>query len=178
MNDDDRSDPPGTSDLFKLAYNTLHGMAVNYLVRERPDHTLQPTALLHEAFVKLANTTKDRVWANETHFRAVAANAMRQILVDHARGRATKKRGGEWKRINISTELLQQQQRVDVVALDDALKLLHELDPRKAQVVELRFFGGMTCAEIADQLGVSGKAAEADWYFARAWLSKELSESD
>lgn len=173
-------DPPdrlNSSDAGREAYDALRGLAAAYLHRERADHTLQPTALVHEAYLKLASP--DRQWRSRAHFQATAANAMRQILVDHARARAAQKRGGDWVRVTLSgaaaaTEALD----VDVLALDEALRHLATLDERKARVVELRFFGGLTTAEAAEEVGVSPKTAEADWYFARAWLRDRLGEVD
>lgn len=166
-----------TAALFRLAYDTLHGLAAGYLRRERPDHTLQPTALIHEAFLKLDRPGEGRGWQGKTHFQAVAARAMRQILVDHARQRNAQKRGGKWQRVTLSSGDLGQQEDVDIMALDEAMDRLAELEQRKAQVVELRFFGGLTNAEAARHLGISPKTAEADWYFARAWLRKQLAET-
>lgn len=163
-----------TSELQRGVYEALRGLAAAYLRQERPDHTLQPTALVHEAYIKLAG--KDD-WKSQTHFQAVAANAMRQILVDHARAKKAQKRGGDWLRVTLSAEAAAQgAPDIDILALDDALTSLAEIDKRKARVVELRFFGGLTCAEAAEEVGVSPKTAEADWYFARAWLRERLSE--
>lgn len=158
------------------AYGALRGLAASYLHRERSDHTLQPTALVHEAYLKLAG---DRDWKSETHFQAVAANAMRQILVDHARARNAQKRGGGWLKVTLSADAAATPGAdVDLLALDEALSALADLDQRKARIVELRFFGGLTCAESAVEVGVSPKTAEADWYFARAWLRDKLSGAD
>ncbi len=163
--------------LHRDAYEALRGLAAAYLHEERRDHTLQPTALVHEAYLKLANGSAS--WKSQTHFQAVAANAMRQILVDHARARRTLKRGGDWLRVTLSGEAAATPGvDVDMLALDDALCQLAELDARKARIVELRFFGGLTSAEAADEVGVSPKTAEADWYFARAWLRDRLSEHE
>lgn len=164
-------------DLGQSAYHALRGLAAAYLHGERRDHTLQPTALVHEAYLKLAASAG--VWKSQTHFQAVAANAMRQILVDHARARKTQKRGGDWLRVTLSADAgAVGGVDVDLLALDEALSQLARLDARKARVVELRFFGGLTCAEAAEEVGVSPKTAEADWYFARAWLRDRLSEHD
>ena len=169
----------GPSAHADTAYEALRGLAAAYLHKERPNHTLQPTALVHEAYVKLAGAPAQPVWNGKTHFQAVAANAMRQILIDHARRRATKKRGGDRLRITLSPEVAAAPgPDVEMLALDEAMRELGELDPRKAKVVELRFFGGMTCGEVAAELGVSPKTAEADWYFARAWLRAKLSRSE
>jgi RNA polymerase sigma factor (TIGR02999 family) len=168
---------PGPLALERDAYEALRGLAAAYLHRERGDHTLQPTALVHEAYVKLADGKS--AWRSQTHFQALAANAMRQILVDHARARATQKRGGDWVRVTLSAAVASGGGTdVDVLALDEALRSLAELDARKARVVELRFFGGLTCAEAAEEVGVSPKTAEADWYFARAWLRARLGGED
>ncbi len=170
----DTDQPPK---LAREAYEALRGLAAAYLHRERRDHTLQPTALVHEAYLKLAGGASD--WKSQTHFQAIASNAMRQILVDHARARNSQKRGGNWLRVTLSPNTAATPGLdVDVLALDDALHQLAALDERKARVVELRFFGGLTCAEAAEEVGVSPKTAEADWYFARAWLREKLSERD
>ena len=144
--------------------------------RERANHTLQATALVHEAYLKLQRSERPGNWQGKTHFQAVAASVMRQILVDHARARATQKRGGEWQRISLASKELGYEKSIDLVALDEAMNKLQELDSRKCEVVELRFFGGLTNREAAEQLGVSSKTTEADWYFARAWLRDQLSE--
>ena len=167
-----------TSDLFQSAYDSLHDLAARYLYRERRDHTLQPTALLHEAFLRLEKGKKASGWNGKTHFQAVAARAMRQILVDHARQKKSQKRGGEWNRVNLSTGILGSRPTVDFIVLDEALTDLASMDQRKADVVELRFFGGLTNAEAAERLDISPKTAEADWYFARAWLGKRLAENE
>lgn len=159
--------------LSRAAYEALRGVAAAYLRRERADHTLQPTGLVHEAFLKVGGPGN---WGSQTHFQAVAATAMRQILVDHARARRTRKRGGDRLRVTLSDRVATDPAAAfDMLALDDALRQLEALDARKSRVVELRFFGGMTCAEIGATLGISPRTAEADWYFARAWLRDKLS---
>ncbi|MBK7403101.1 MAG: sigma-70 family RNA polymerase sigma factor [Phycisphaerales bacterium] len=164
--------PGDAPDFVQCAYEALRGLAAAFLRHERADHTLQPTALVHEAYLKLDHAGD---WKSETHFQAVAANAMRQILVDHARARATQKRGGDWVRVTLSAGVASEAgPDIDLLALDEALRELAKLDPRKARVVELRFFGGLTCAESAEEIGISPKTAEADWYFARAWLREKL----
>lgn len=172
---DKPSAPRPAPELSNDAYEALRGLAAAYLSRERGDHTLQPTALVHEAFAKLASGVSH--FKSETHFQAVAANAMRQILVDHARARAARKRGGDWLRITLSDEQAAARgPDVELLALDEALEELARLDQRKAKIVELRFFGGLSCAEAAEEVGISPKTAESDWYFARAWLRDRLSE--
>jgi len=165
--------PPKTNEVPELArevYDDLHRIAGEYLKRERVDHTLQPTALVHEAYVKLARRER---WRSATHFRAVASNAMRQVLVDHARARKRLKRDGN--RVLLTTNIaLAPDRDIEVLALDEALTALAQLDERKARVVELRFFGGLTAREAAEVLGIARKTAEADWYFARAWLHQRL----
>lgn len=160
------------ADLVALVYDDLHRIAAEYLRHERADHTLQPTALVHEAYMKVADAPH---FEDEAHFRALASRAMRQVLVDHARTRGRHKRGGGRERILLTTGVaLESAEDVDVLALDEALTALAELDERKARVVELRFFGGLTAKEAGRVLGIAQKTAEADWYFARAWLHARL----
>jgi RNA polymerase sigma-70 factor (ECF subfamily) len=137
-------------------------------------HTLQPTALIHEAFVKMVGQS-EKHFRNRTHFYAVASMAMRQVLVNHAEARLAEKRGGG--AVNVSTdevEVAVEQEAANVVALDDALKNLHKLDPRKSRVVELRYFGGLSIEETAEALAVSPVTVTRDWQAARAWLAREL----
>ena len=167
--------------LLPLVYDELRRIAADYLRQDRPDHTLQPTALVHEAFLKLArNSNAD--WRDESHFRAVAAMAMRQILVDHARSRNAGKRGGDRLRITLSHAGVDAVTgdddglAFDVLALDEAMHELETIDQRRARVVELHFFGGLTFRDAANLLDIAPKTAESDWYFARAWLRKRLAE--
>jgi RNA polymerase sigma factor (TIGR02999 family) len=160
-------------------YGALRGLAAAYLHQEREDHTLQPTALVHEAFVKLASGKGGAAWNDRAHFQALASNAMRQILVDHARRRASQKRGGGWIRVSLSEAgEAAAPEDVDLLALDEALRELEKHDARKVSVVELRFFGGLTGAQAARHLGIAERTAEADWYFARAWLRSRLAEHE
>lgn len=160
--------------LLPLLLDELRGLAARHLRGERPEHTLQPTALVNEAWMKLVDQSQVRV-NDRVHFLAIASRAMRQILVDHARRKKAQKRGGGGERITLDENLVgDPDQHEMVVALDEALGDLSALDDRKARVVELRFFGGMTIAESADVLGISPKTVEADWYFARAWLKNRL----
>ena len=162
--------------MLPLVYDELHRLAVNYLRRERPDHTLQPTALVHEAFLRLINQ-REVDWRNRAQFLGVAASLMRRILVNHARDRAAAKRGGERERVSLSlVEVPSGGPEVDVIALEDALERLAALDERKAKVVELRFFGGLSTEEVAEVLGVSRATVEREWSFARAWLFDALSD--
>jgi len=152
------------------AYDALRRLAASYLGRERVGHTLQPTALVHEAFLRLA----DGAYADQSHFRAAAAIAMRRILVDHARTRGAQKRGGDRLRITLIEGVTADEPDIDLLALDEALDELGRVSPRRARIVELRFFGGLTTAEIGDAIGVSTRTVEGDWLFARAWLRKRL----
>lgn len=160
--------------LLPMVYDEFRALARHYLGQERANHTLQPTALVHEAYLKLVDQTRVD-WQGKSHFFAVAAQAMRRILVDHARSRQRDKRGGGRARVALDEAVaLSPQKDEDVLALDEALERLGKLDPRQAKVVELRFFGGMSVEEVAQALGVSKRTVEGDWTFARAWLAREL----
>ena len=163
--------------LLPIVYDELRRRAASLMRREREGHTLQPTALVHEAFVQLVQ--QDRVdWQGRAHFFAVAAQLMRRILVDHARGRLRDKRGGGAVRISLDEGLgLSVERDADVVALDDALKSLAAVDARQAELVEMRFFGGLSVEEVAAVLGVSKRTVEAEWTVTKAWLRRELAES-
>jgi RNA polymerase sigma factor (TIGR02999 family) len=164
--------------LLPLVYDEFRALARHYLAQERMNHTLQPTALVHEAYLKLVDQTRVD-WQGRSHFFAVAAQAMRRILVDHARSRQREKRGGGRPRVTLDEAVaLSPQKDEDVLALDEALEKLAALDARQAKVVELRFFGGMSVEEVAEALGVSKRTVEGDWTFARAWLSRELRGDD
>lgn len=183
--DDKPSEPDpretlGTTDLpepvlHELLYDRLRELAGIYMQRERADHTLQPTALVNEAYLKLIRTP-DREGGDRARFLGVAARAMRQVLVDHARGRHTDKRGGGWTRVTLTGIGTRSgtDEAIDTLALDAALKKLESSDERAARVVELRFFGGMTIPEAASLLGVSHTTVESDWAFARAWIRREI----
>jgi RNA polymerase sigma factor (TIGR02999 family) len=163
------------SQLVSLVYPELRKLAHRYMKRERPDHTLQATALVHEAYVRMFGS-EPIAWQDRAHFFAVAAQQMRRILVDHARQLAAEKRGGNQIRVSL-TDLngLPEKRDQNLVALDDALTCLEALDPRASRVVELRFFGGLTEKEAAEVLGVSVSTIRRDWEFARAWLFDQLS---
>ncbi|MCA9254485.1 MAG: sigma-70 family RNA polymerase sigma factor [Phycisphaerales bacterium] len=162
--------------LIEVVYQELRRLAADYLQRERPDHTLQPTALVHEAYVRLSEL--DRIeWRDRTHFYAAAAGAIRRVLVDHARRRKAAKRGGGWRQITLSgLGNDADAPEIDVLALDEALAKLALLDERKARVVELRFFAGMTIDETARSLGVGTTTVEDDWAFAKSWLRRALDD--
>lgn len=161
--------------LFPLIYDELKKRAQSYLSRERGDHTLQPTALVHEAFLKLIDQNRIN-WQNRAHFFGVSATIMRRILVDHARAHAAGKRGDGAVRLSLDDVRVSIEERAaDLVALDDALETLAEFDERKAKIVEMRFFAGLDETEIAENLGVSERTVQRDWKTARLWLYRELS---
>lgn len=164
--------------LLPLVYDELRALAAAYLRRERPGHTLQPTALVHEACARLLGPRED-AWAGRAHFLAVAAMAMRRTLVNHALARKAEKRGGGRPVVSLDAATASAPRaEFDALVLHEALERLASLDARKARVVEMRFFAGMAMDEVAQVLGVSLSTVEADWRMARAWLSKELSEVD
>jgi len=161
-------------ELLPLVHDELRRIAGAQMRNERRDHTLAPTALVNEAFVRLANQP-DMPWQDRAHFLGVAALAMRHVLVDHARAKRAQKRGGERARVTLQDGLAaEDERRVDLLDLDEKLEAFRELHERRARVVELRFFGGLTFEESAHVLDVSAKTVEADWYFARAWLRREM----
>lgn len=160
--------------LMPLVYDELHRIAGRYMRGQGPSHTLQTTALIHEAYLKLAYQ-KEMQWQNRSHFFGVAAIAMRRILVDHARARRKLKRGGGAQRVSLDEALMVSEELdIDLIALDEALKELETLNPRHSKVVELRFFGGLTIEETAEVLKVSPSTVKEDWKMARAWLHHEL----
>ena len=160
--------------LMPLVYSELRRIANRYLQSERSDHTLQSTALVHEAYVRLTNQQLPQ-WQNRAHFFAVAAQLMRQILVDHARNHRASKRGGDAYTLALEdAEEQHQPVDLDIVALDDALKTLAAMDSQQSRVVELKFFGGLSNEDTAEVLGVSTSTVKRDWTSARAWLFREL----
>ena len=161
-------------DLLPLIYEELKRVAANYLRRERSDHTLQPTALVNEAYMKMVDITQVS-WQNKAHFIGVAANQMRRILIDHARQHNAQKRGGEFHILTLNEEIDKAgEESTELIELDDALNELAKMDPVKAQIVELRYFGGLSVEETADALSVSPKTVMRDWQLAKAWLMREL----
>jgi RNA polymerase sigma-70 factor (ECF subfamily) len=163
--------------LTPLIHHELHRLAARYMAGERPGHVLQPTALVNEAYLRLADWKNAR-WQNRAHFFAMAAQIMRRILVDMARTRDRSKRGGRQVHVSLSeADGIAAAEGTDLVALDDALKSLEALDPRKSRVVELRFFAGLSLEEAAHVLDVSVATVRRDWSLARAWLYRELSQS-
>jgi RNA polymerase sigma factor (TIGR02999 family) len=164
--------------LMPLVYQELRRIAGDYLRRERPDHTLQATALVHEAYLKLVD--QNRVdWKNRAHFCGVAAQLMRRVLMEYARGHNAEKRGGKMEKLYLdeTRELSQQERAPDLIALDDALQSFASTFPRESEVVELKFFGGLEAREIAEVLHVSTKTVLRDWNFAKLWLCRELSDA-
>ena len=161
--------------LMPLVYTELRRLARNYLRRERPDHTLQPTALVNEAYLKLIDQTNAR-WQNRAQFYGVAAQLMRRILVDHAREHQAAKRGGPHReRLSItSAGQLAEKPEIDLLALHEALEELKSFDPQQERIVELKFFGGLSIDETAEVLGISHATVERDWKMARAWLRRKL----
>jgi RNA polymerase sigma factor (TIGR02999 family) len=172
--------PEGSSpaeQLLPMVYDDLRALAEKYLRAEPSGHTLQPTALVHEAYLKLVDQTRVD-WQGRTHFFAVGAQAMRRILVDHARRRRAAKRGGDRQRITVDEQLLAAGRRdEDLLDLDEALQRLADLDSQQAQMVEMRFFGGLSVAETALALGMSKRTAEREWTMVRSWLRRELAET-
>ena len=174
LNECGTGDPAALDQLVPIIYKELRRLASSQLKRERYDHTLQPTALVHEAYIRLLGQA-DISWQNRNQFFAVAARMMRRVLIDYARTRSRDKRGGGARKVSLEEAVnLSEESAADLVALDEALKDLHELYPRKSQVVELRYFGGLGIEEVAESLGISKNTVLRDWEFAKAWLYQKL----
>lgn len=164
--------------LFPIVYSELKRQARSYLNKERVNHTLQPTALVHEVYLRLINLNQIK-WDNRAHFYAISATTMRRILVDHAREVAADKRGGNMQRITLERiQIADEQKATDLLELDKALDKLAEIEQRKAQVVEMNFFGGLNQKEIAEVLQINEKTVQRDLKFARLWLYRELSPKE
>jgi len=160
--------------LLPLVYKELRRLAAGYLRREKPGQTLQPTALVHEAYMRLMKDRPDR-WQNRAHFCAIAAHSMRQILIERARARGAAKRGGVRHRVTLDDALAASEDRsIDLLALDEALERLAAIDPEQARLVELRFFGGLTVEETAEAMDISPATVKRHWTIAKAWLTREL----
>ena len=172
---DARQGAPGAHDqLFSIVYTELRRIAANYMRRERADHTLQATALVHEAYMQLVDQTRVN-WQSRAHFFGVAAQLMRRILVDHARNQGAQKRGGNAQVLSIEDNIgIASIPEVAFDELDEALNRLQALDPDQAKLVELRFFGGLTVEEAAEVMGISTATVEREWRMARAWLHQQL----
>jgi RNA polymerase sigma-70 factor (ECF subfamily) len=167
-------DSSALANVFPLIYEELRRLAQIQLKREPDGHTLSPTALVHEAYMRLIDYSRME-WNGRAHFMAVAATAMRRILVEHARGHRSLKRGGALQRVSIESVQVGTEERAELlIAVDEALSRLKEIDPRQAQVVECRFFGGMTEEETANALGIGLRTAKRDWAKAKVWLHKEI----
>jgi len=173
-----RSPNKVVEELLPAVYDELRVLAGKYLGGERKNHTLQPTALVHEVFLKLVDQSRVD-WKGRTHFLAVGAAAMRRILIDHARTKKRGKRGGGWQRVVLDAPVAEDETAdLDAEALHAALEELARLDPDQARMVELRFFGGLSVEDVADLMGVSKRKAEGDWTHAKAWLRARLAEKD
>ena len=171
---DSRSEKLDPSLLLPQVYDELRAMAAAYMRQERTDHTLEPTALVHEAWIKLAKLRRIEV-RDRPHFLALAAGAMRQILVDHARAHRALKRGGGWHKVTMHDSIAVTEDGLgDVLVLDQALDSLARLDPKAARIVELRFFGGLTEDEVAQAMDMSERWVRQQWSFARAWMRREM----
>jgi RNA polymerase sigma factor (TIGR02999 family) len=169
-------DAAAEQEVLAQLYRELHALAVQSMQRERADHTLQPTALVHEAWMRIAGGDEGREWQSRAHFLCVAAKAMRHVLVDHARRRMADKRGANATRLELDEAVaIQDSRTLDVLALDEALQRLAQRDNELARMVELRFFGGLTTEETGAILGLSVRQVEGAWVTARGWLQRELS---
>jgi RNA polymerase sigma factor (TIGR02999 family) len=174
-----QGDPQAASQLLPLVYNELRRLAAARLADEPSGHTLQPTALVHEAYLRLVGAPGGDQWNHRGHFFAACAEAIRRILVEHARGKKRHKRGGDRRRVDLeAAESLVQAPPEDLTALDEVLTRLAAHDPIKAEVVKLRFFAGLTMPEIAQALGLSLATAERYWTYSRLWLHAELTEGE
>lgn len=172
-----RGDEKALETLTPLVYDELRRLAGSYMRRERPDHTLQSTALVHEAYVRLVDQRVE--WKSRSHFFGIAAQMMRRILVDHAKQHKSAKRGSGIRPVTLDEPLqVARQPSMDMVALDDALSALTAIDPQRARIVELRFFGGLSNEEVAEVLAISTATVQRQWAGARAWLYQEMNRSD
>ena len=170
-------DPAAAEQLLPLVYDELRKLAAVRLAQEKPGQTLQATALVHDAYLRLVAGDQAQHWDSRGHFFAAAAEAMRRIIVEQARHRGRLKRGGQWQRIELDSACaVQPEASLDILALDDALSKLAAIEPAKADLVKLRFFAGLTMPQAADALGVSLATAERYWTFAKAWLYSELAD--
>lgn len=178
LSDIENGDPKAAEQLLPLVYSELRKLADAKLVHEKPGHTLQATALVHEAFIRLVDQDNPQEWDNSRHFFAAAAESMRRILIERARHRATLKRGGDRERveIEIAEPAILPLACDDLLGLEEALQKLEQQHPRKAELVKLRFFAGLTTAQAAKTLEISSTTAENDWAYARSWLRVEMGD--
>lgn len=169
-----QGEPSARGELWQLVYDRLHALAEVQMRGERRDHALQPTALLNEAYMRIANL-QQYDWRDRSHFFSIVASAMRRILVDEARNRDAAKRGGGEQPVPLDTsQIMPRMRNEQLVELDDALRRLTELDERQARIVELRFFVGLSIKEVAEMLGVSERTVDGDWAMARTWLRRQF----
>ena len=172
-----KGNPDAAPQLFPIIYSELRRRAANYMRHERKDHTLQPTALVHEAYIRLVNQHQVN-WQSRAHFFAVASQVMRRILIDQARSRLRSKRGGDQHRVSVDdVSLPSNEASSELLAMNEALLRLAKVDDRQSKVVELRFFGGLSVPATAEVLGISTKTVKRDWSHAKAWLYGELKEN-
>jgi RNA polymerase sigma factor (TIGR02999 family) len=175
----EQGDPHAAERLLPLVYDELRKLAAQKLAQEQPGQTLQATALVHEVYLRLVDTDKAQQWNSRRHFFAAAAEAMRRILVENARRKGRLKRGGDLVRQEFDEALLTfSEPAEDLLALDDALERLSRFDPRKAELVKLRYFAGLTTPQAAAALGISLSSAEKDWAYARTWLYRQMTQAD
>jgi RNA polymerase sigma factor (TIGR02999 family) len=174
----EQGDPHAAEQLLPLVYQELRKLAAQKLAQEKPGQTLQATALVHEAYLRLVGDGEEQHWNSRGHFFAAAAEAMRRILVEQARHKRSAKGGGQLQRVELHDEQLQAPSRnIDLLALDEALKKLANRDRRKAELVKLRFFAGLTIRQAAAALGISESTADADWAYVKAWLRIEIADA-
>jgi RNA polymerase sigma factor (TIGR02999 family) len=174
----EQGDPQAAEQLLPLVYEELRKLAAQRMAQEGPGQTLQATALVHEAYIRLVDDEKAHHWNSRGHFFAAAAEAMRRILVEQARKKRSAKGGGQLQRVELNEEqLAAPSQTIDLIALDEALGKLASLDPRKAELVKLRYFAGLTLREAAAVLGIAESTADADWAYAKSWLRIELADA-
>jgi RNA polymerase sigma-70 factor, ECF subfamily len=167
-------DAAAAAALTPMLYNELHRLAMHHMRNERPGHTLQATALVNEAYLKLIDN-REANWQNRAHFLAIASQAMRRVLIDHARSKRRVKRGGLQQKVALEDVVIAaEEQTYDLIALDEALDRLAKVDARQSRIVELRFFGGLSVEQTAEVLSISPKTVKRDWAVARAWLHREL----
>ena len=175
LNAIEQGDPHAAKQLLPLVYDELRRLAAQKLAQEKPGQTLEATALVHEAYLRLVGAGDEQHWDNRRHFFAAAAEAMRRILIDNARRKESRKHGGDWQRRDVDADaLVAPEPNVDLLALDAALLRLAEHDPLKAKLVELRYFAGLTGDQAAAVLGISASSADRHWVYTRAWLRREL----
>ena len=178
LSDWNKGDPQAREELMPLVYNELRKLAAAHLRRERDDHTLQPTALVHEVYLRLLDQ-RNVQWQDKTHFFGVAAQMMRRILVDHARGHVADKRGGGLPKVPLNEAIAMSRERpAEMLALDDSLKRLASNDPQQARIVELRVFVGLTIEQTAQAMDISPATVKRDWNLAKAWLLREIDKAE